>query len=127
MIIKEQQQQQQMNFEYPEEVLQKILSCQPHFESDEQERQCKVLLESLSIEDQEIAACTSYAYWYSSRKHKEISTDIRSMVALKEVRRHFVGEGENFESATQSLIETLAFRKVWKFTRSIKFHSSFSI
>jgi CRAL/TRIO domain len=95
------------------------------------------LVESLTPEQAEAAANTSYAYWLHHRqetpcdddeqpessnsdddgnddsntiKNENEHDDLRIKFAMKEARRHYVGEKKNFDKALEALIETMDFR-----------------
>jgi CRAL/TRIO domain len=100
------------------------------------------LVESLTPEQAEAAANTSYAYWLHHHQYQycqqaqcaeqpEISSsddddtptptdgkdednnnhdELRMKFAMKEARRHYVGEKKNFDKALEALTETITFR-----------------
>ncbi len=73
------------------------------------------LVDALSEEDREIAARTSYAYWYASiREPNErcLTPTIRNNMAKKEARRHLVGKGGDEDLARKTLQASLEYRKV---------------
>jgi len=93
-----------------EQLLLEILSSGPSFASQDDETQCRSILESLSEEEAEIAACTSYVYWLWRTVGKD-TTVYRDNSALKEVRRHFIGEQRNSSNALSSVRESCSIRK----------------
>lgn len=72
------------------------------------------LVESLSSEEQEIAACTSYAYWFAQTYHQDQSPadDIRLRMAMREARRHLVKARHNETNALTHLCAGIQYRKV---------------
>lgn len=82
-----------------------------------------MVLESLSEQEQDAAASTSYAYWAWKKIQpsgpSSISKDsslrdeeIRVRMAMREARRHFVGQNGNYEAAVERLKHTVHWRKV---------------
>lgn len=71
------------------------------------------MVNELTKEEQEIAARTSYAYWVASEsKHAGCpSDDIRVKMAMREARRHLVGE-RCFDKGLAALRASCEFRKV---------------
>ena len=90
------------------ETLSKILDYPGSFESDDDQSACSRLVESLTPSEQELAACVSYAYWSSDRK----TEDVRKRTAMKEAKRHYLGEGRDFDKALERLRQTCSFREV---------------
>jgi hypothetical protein len=83
--------------------------------SDEQKTICRRLVEDLTQEEQETAARTSYAYWVASSsddKHECPSDEMRIQMAMREARRHLVGEGGQEDKALISLRAACSLRKV---------------
>jgi hypothetical protein len=73
----------------------------------------QLLLKELNEEELTEAANTSYAYWYvASKAIERLPHTARMDAAMKEIRRHFVGEETNYDSALESLREALNYRKV---------------
>ena len=77
----------------------------------------QLLVNELSDEDQEVAARTSYAYWYAATTmHKTVkdclSPNIRRNMAMKEARRHLVGRGGDYDGALAGLQGSVDYRKV---------------
>jgi CRAL/TRIO domain len=86
------------------------------------------LVDSLTAEQAEAAANTSYAYWlhhhhtqtrYSEQPESSSNDDdnnnnkndeLRIKFAMIEARRHYVGEKKNFVKALEALTETINFR-----------------
>lgn len=68
------------------------------------------LIDSLTIEEQEVAARSSYAYWIAgTRSEKPLPTQVRERAAMREACRHLNGSGD-FEFALKCLKKTVAFR-----------------
>jgi hypothetical protein len=94
-----------------------ILQAQPCCYASEEEREtCRRLVEEeLSEEEKDITAKTSYAYWYVVTKTKErLAESVRTEMAMKEARRHLVGEAGNYETALDAIRKAIKFRKEWK-------------
>ena len=85
------------------------------------------MVESLSEEEIVEAAYTSYAYWVKenvydnetteeeeNNNNNNDTTNLRIKIAMKEARRHYVGQSGNVEIALQNMKNTLAWRKVRK-------------
>ena len=77
------------------------------------------ILGKLEEEEIDMAANTSFAYWHVATKApKDLPEAARQQAALKEIRRHYVGEGCSIEKAVLALREAMACRKVcftlWK-------------
>ena len=73
----------------------------------------------LSLEEQELAACTSYAYWFfqtyydvNPSEEKTSSELLRIRMAMREARRHLVGASLDEEAALDRLRSCLQHRKV---------------
>lgn len=117
-------------------IIAQILDDPGSYESTEQRTIChQIITKELTVEEQEIAACTSYAYWWtvvqkcnsrgcttphtitttlsaSTSAEEEESSERRIRMAMKEARRHWVGCDGNYELTVQSLREMCRFRKV---------------
>merc|ERR1711977_780976 len=60
-------------------------------------------------------ANVSYAYWIVNSKAPErLPGGARRNSALKEIRRHYVGEGRNRDKALAALKETIAYRRQYR-------------
>ncbi len=93
-------------------LISQILNYAGPYTNEEEEHVCQRMVESLTVEEQEIAARTSYTYWLVSSREGCPSEEARKRTAMKEARRHLVGEGGSYGKAIQRLKETCAFRKV---------------
>lgn len=71
------------------------------------------MVNELTKEEQELAARTSYAYWVASELKQAgcPSEDIRIRMAMREARRHLVGE-QYYDKGLVALRECCAYRKV---------------
>jgi hypothetical protein len=91
-----------------------ILKEPPQFQTQEDEEGCQQVLQQFSGVDgavEEIAK-TSYAYWFVARKApKELPASARINSALKEIRRHYVGEGRKVDKAVAALRTALEYRR----------------
>lgn len=87
----------------------------------------RMVVEELTEEEQELAANTSYAYWASVQLSRQpvkecpsassvstelVDNDTRIWMAMREARRHFVGEGGHYENAVRRFKNALQWRKV---------------
>ena len=73
---------------------------------------CERLLKEFSSVEAEEIANVSYAYWHVNSKAKErIPADAQRNSALKEIRRHHVGEGRNYTKALTAIREALEYRR----------------
>ena len=70
------------------------------------------MVKELTQEEQEIAACTSYAYWVASQQDQVPSTQVRIKMAMREARRHLVGEANVYEKGLAALRASCQYRKV---------------
>jgi len=73
------------------------------------------MIDELTVQEQELAARTSYAYWVASTSANktDFSTDeTRIRMAMREARRHLVGAAGQRVQAMNSLLYTCDFRKV---------------
>ena len=96
-----------------------ILKEPPQFEgslTNDDKDSCKRLLQEFDdIETEEIAN-VSYAYWFVNLKAKErLSADAQFNSALKEIRRHYVGESKNYKNTLKAIRETLQYRRKYRF------------
>lgn len=91
----------------------------------------RMITNDLTAEERELAACTSYAYWAWSKLQQQQGEDsshdgngqtagttttaasaFQTTMAMKEARRHFLGEDRDYASALDKLKACLAWRKV---------------
>lgn len=113
--------------------IREILDAEVTYKDDEEKNVCKSLVEELSIEDQEVIACSSYAYWIASntttnnndnernddesdnKNNESVSTndddEIRTKMAMKEARRHYIGKNYSYKKTLLSLHESVQYRK----------------
>ena len=79
---------------------------------------------NLSLEEQQIAACTSYAYWAyvqylqnadpplpSEADHNVVHQSLRIQMAMREAHRHFVGQNYHYQNTVTRLKQTIQWRK----------------
>lgn len=84
------------------------------YKDNEQEAICERLVSELTLEEQELAARTSYAYWLASTSLSSCPTDaddLRKKMAMREARRHLVGQKGDYDNALSSLRGNARFRK----------------
>ena len=88
------------------------------FQSKQEEQSCHDVLKSLSDEELELAACTSYTYFIARTTLSSFENYDRNVartrMALRMVRRHLVAENGNVKLALKKLRETLKFRQEYK-------------
>jgi hypothetical protein len=94
-----------------------------------------MVVEELSDEDQTIAAFTSYAYWAfeqiptgttttTSTTDEESDATRKAMrirMAMREARRHLVGQNGNYDVAVERFQHTVQWRKVRLFSLYLSF------
>jgi hypothetical protein len=87
-----------------------------YYASEEERETCRRLVEEeLSEEEKDITAKTSYAYWYVVTKTKEmLEESVGTEMAMKEARRHLVGEHGNYEKTLDAMRKAIQFRKEWQ-------------
>jgi hypothetical protein len=104
---------QPLEFTLDADLVSEILEFQGHYRDAEEKAMCQRMVEALSPEEQEIAARTSYTYWIVATTDGDCpaSDATRKNMAMKEARRHLVGEGNNYENAMKSLREKCKFHK----------------
>ena len=100
-----------------------ILLSRRSYETKEDKEACQKLVEALTPEDQETAAQASHAYWVAtvlddsilkeaSSSSSSLSREsLRTEFAMREARRHWIGEQRHFEKAQSALQKALALRK----------------
>ena len=77
---------------------------------------CNLLLKEFTEKETEELASVSYAYWIvHSNAFDRLPPDARRTSALKEIRRHYVGEGRNFKKALSAIREALGYRREYRF------------
>jgi hypothetical protein len=87
-----------------------ILDAHVSHSLGENEDMSRRLIDSLTVEEQEVAARSSYAYWIAAtRSEKPLPTQVRERAAMREACRHLNGSG-HFEFALKCLKKTVAFR-----------------
>ncbi|GAX24372.1 hypothetical protein FisN_4Lh496 [Fistulifera solaris] len=92
-------------------LLYDILEYPGNFSHREEEESCEKMVHALTLEEQEIAARTSHAYWLASLKNEYVSAETRLRAAKKEARRHLVAEKGKWEGAVIRLKEMCRLRK----------------
>mmetsp|Transcript_18609 Transcript_18609/g.51747 ORF Transcript_18609/g.51747 Transcript_18609/m.51747 type:complete len:394 (-) Transcript_18609:1031-2212(-) len=104
-----------------ERFTQCVTSAEP-FENEEQKAVCQKMVDNLPKLEPEkvdterdlkdIAACTSYAYWYLSQKpDTRPAPEIQNAMALREARRHLAYMTNDYDKALASFIQCLTYRK----------------
>lgn len=79
-----------------------------------------MVVEELTEEEQNFAARTSYAYWAweqnqtpdGSSMDAGEKNEVRIRMAMREARRHFVGQGADYDSAVERLKNSVQWREV---------------
>lgn len=77
---------------------------------------CEELFKELTAIEVEEIAQTSYAYWTVSTS-QQVPPDARRNSVLKEIRRHYVGEGRDRVKCLAALKESLKYRKEYNINR----------
>lgn len=71
------------------------------------------MIEDLTDEEQELAARTSYTYWFASQVMSRPSDErVRTQMAMREARRHLVGERNDYKKGLAALRKSCMYRKV---------------
>jgi len=97
-----------------EVFLQILKEPAPFAGSTEDEEACESLLSEFNNAEVEEIACVSYAYWNVRMNAKaKLPSDAQKISALKEIRRHYVGEGRIYESALAAVREALEYRRAY--------------
>lgn len=97
-----------------EAFLQILKEPAPFGGSEEDKEACENLLGEFSDAEVEEIACVSYAYWkVRSNAQGELPVGAQKLSALKEIRRHYVGEGRIYANALAALKEALELRRTY--------------
>jgi len=97
-----------------EVFLQILKEPAPFAGSKEDEEACESLLSEFRDAEVEEIACVSYAYWKIQTYAKtRLPVDAQKISALKEIRRHYVGEGRIHASALAAIREGLEYRRTY--------------
>jgi hypothetical protein len=92
-----------------------ILQVPVPYQDEREKKTCQKLLEKLSPEGLNEAACASYAYWWVSTHHKDkLHESTPNRMALHEIRRHVHGQQGDAKVAFQTLQQALKQRKEMK-------------
>lgn len=94
-----------------------ILNDPPPFEDDNDKVACLEILKTCfdTKEESEAIACTSYAYWIVSTKAPDNLPDTAKInAALKEIRRHYIGEGRVIDKAVEGIKAALEYRREYR-------------
>jgi len=74
---------------------------------------CQRMVLALSPEEQQAAACTSYAYWYASLHLEDLATkEAQLKMAMREARRHWMAADKMEEAATERFQYACRYRMV---------------
>ena len=71
----------------------------------------RMVVECLTDEEQLIAARTSYAYWAMEQLCSDTTSSTSIRMAMREARRHYVGENGDFDRALERFKRSLQWRK----------------
>lgn len=81
----------------------------------EDEEACERLLKEFSDAEADEIACVSYAYWIARSNAKDkLPRNAQKISALKEIRRHYIGEGRSYSSALAAIREALEYRRTYR-------------
>lgn len=93
----------------------KILNEPVPFISPQDKDACERLLKEFNEAEADEIASVSYAYWILRSKSKEsLPVDARRTSALKEIRRHYVGEGRDYGNALTAIHGALDHRRTYR-------------
>lgn len=99
-------------FKLDPKLVQEILDYPGQYKDDNEESTCRKLIEALDEDEIELAARTTYAYWYlQTCLGEKPSKEMRLKTAMKEARRYLASEG-NYKDALEKMRESCQFRKV---------------
>jgi len=96
------------------EKLAKIFAAVPQYTNDDEKEICRKLVDQLSYDEQEQAACTSYAYYIASRSPDKPSSECKLNMAMRFARRHLVAGNGDVEKALCKMKGTLKWREALK-------------
>lgn len=92
-----------------------ILNEPVSFADSPDEDACERLLKEFNEDEADEIASVSYAYWILRSKAKEsLPVDARKTSALKEIRRHYVGEGRKYDNALAAIRGALDYRRTYR-------------
>lgn len=105
------------------ETFLEILNEPPPFDgsSEKEDREaCERLLAEFTADEVEQLAIVSYAYWIVYLKANDrLPAGSRQNSALKEIRRHYVGEQRKYERTLAVIREAIEYH--WKYRRKYAF------
>lgn len=114
------------------EIVLEILESPAPYKNDEERNVCQRMVEALVPDEQDAAACTSYAYWFAKTffsDQEKPSGDIQLRMAMREARRHLVGSAndekaalERFRLACQSRLVRPSIRYYYLLLYLLLFH-----
>mmetsp|Transcript_19082 Transcript_19082/g.47431 ORF Transcript_19082/g.47431 Transcript_19082/m.47431 type:complete len:319 (-) Transcript_19082:3261-4217(-) len=82
--------------------------------AEEDEDACERLLKEFGDAEVDEIACVSYAYWIvRSNMEESLPDNSKRLSALKEIRRHYVGEGRSYSTALAAIREALEYRRAY--------------
>ena len=96
-------------------VFMDALQVKPEFNSSRQDDGCLRIISNLTDEEVELAANTSYAFWFVTSQmglclHESVKIDM----ARKEAKRHLVAHGWVYENALLSIRDAMKLRKQYQ-------------
>jgi hypothetical protein len=95
-----------------------ILEHPPIFETIQDQQTCEEILNEEFINNEESyneLANVTYAYWIVSTKAAdELPANARKLSALKEIRRHYIGEGRNKSNTISAIQMASLYRKQYR-------------
>ena len=93
-------------------VFMDALQVKPEFKSQKQDEDCLRIITNLTDEEVEMAANTSYAFWFvTSQMGLCLDESVKINMAQKEVKRHLVAHEWVYETALQSIRDAIELRK----------------
>lgn len=107
-----------MSFAVDKEQVVAILRENGPFRNEEDSVACLKLVEELTLDEQETAARSSYVYWLATYQENYLESfdrsELRTRFAMREARRHYVGEGRSEVKARVSLNEAISLRSQFR-------------
>ena len=94
------------------------LQAKPEFETRRQDDMCLRIIANLSDDEVELAANTSYAFWFVTKQMGLcLHESVKINMARKEAKRHLVANSWVYDKAFQSTREALQLRKKYQVDR----------
>ena len=89
-----------------------LLHTPVEYENGQEEHTCQLMMAQLSEDERNLAANTSYVYWFASQQlNLCLDSSTRDNMAMKEVFRHLQRHNGSFHNALVSLRRSLFLRQ----------------